>query len=109
MSTELKAKASALRSTVQTPARQPPQDEGRRLATLQRSDSEQVRLSWCEWNGRPFVNLRQWKRDASGGWWPSKDKGLTIKIRELADLADGIEEALDLALELQEEKGERRA
>lgn len=104
---DLKAKAAALRATVQAPARQPPQDEGRRLATIQRSESEEVRLSWCEWNGKPFVNLRLWTRDASGGWWPSKDKGMTVKVRELADLADGIGEALDLALELQAQKGGR--
>lgn len=94
-SSDLRGKAAAVRETLRP--RTAPQDTGRRLATLRRSESEEVRLSWNEYQGRPFLQLRLWTRDSSGQWWPSKDKGLSLKVRELPDLADGLAEALDLA------------
>jgi hypothetical protein len=46
--------------------------------------------------GRNFLSLRVWNR-REGGWWPDKEKGLTVRLRELADFADGVAKAVELA------------
>ena len=71
---------------------------GSRLhASIARGDDEELRLSWAEYNGRHFLNLRIWKKDDSGAWWPEKGKGCTVRVRELADFADGVAKVVDLA------------
>ena len=84
----------------QLPQRQTnaPEEQGHRVATIRRSRDEELRISWCEYEGRPYVNLRMWKLGEDGStWWPVKEKGLTIRIRELPDLADAVAELLNLA------------
>jgi Transcriptional Coactivator p15 (PC4) len=79
----------------------PPQDLGRRLLTLPRGQDEELRLSLDAYEGHPFLNVRIWTRDADGrGWWPSK-RGVTFKLRELADVAEALAEALDLLADYQ--------
>jgi hypothetical protein len=75
----------------------PPAENGRRIATLKRSDNEEVRVNWSEFEGKPFLSLRFWKRGDDGQWWPDGKRGISIRIRELPDLAAAIAEALDLA------------
>lgn len=82
--------------------RQPPQETGERLATLPRGDREELRVSWDVFRGgdgqeRPFLSLRVWQRDADGGWWPVKGKGIAIRVRELAGVGEGIIKAIDRA------------
>jgi hypothetical protein len=72
-----------------------PVDTGERLATLERSDSEQVRVSWAEYEGKPFLSIRLWTRGADGQWWPDKTKGITVRVRELATFAEGVAAALE--------------
>ena len=74
-----------------------PVDNGKRLATIARGDSEELRVSWSEYEGRPFLNLRVWKRDSGGAWWPDKAKGLSVRVRELADFVEGVAAAVDEA------------
>jgi hypothetical protein len=39
-----------------------------------------------------------WKLGEDGQqWWPVKEKGLTVRIRELPELADAVAELLELA------------
>ncbi len=75
----------------------PPAENGRRIGMIQRSADEEVRVNWSEYEGRPYVSLRLWKRDDQGQWWPDAKRGMSIRIRELPDLAAAIAEALDLA------------
>lgn len=75
----------------------PPQENGRRLATIDRSETEQIRVNWSEFEGKPFLSIRMWKRGDDGGWWPDGKRGISIRVRELPELVDGIAEALDLA------------
>ena len=79
----------------------PPEDTGRRLATCPRGKNEKLRISWCEYEGNPYLNLRIWKCDRfPRGWWPDK-RGIAIWVRELPDLAEALAAALDLAAEHQ--------
>src|SRR5207248_540653 len=83
----------------------PPQENGRRLATIGRSKDEELRVNWSEYEGKPYLSIRLWTRDDSGGWWPSKTVGCTVRLRELPDVADAIAEALGLAEEHQSNRG----
>lgn len=97
----LGAKAAALRTATAPsearPTRDAPVDRGERLATLPRSDSEEVRVSWDSYEGRPYLSIRLWTRNARGEWWPDKAKGITVRVRELADFAEGVGAALERA------------
>jgi hypothetical protein len=99
---DIRERAERLRQ--QLPPRRaatPPPENGRRLGTVNRSPTEELRVNWSEFEGRPFVSLRWWKRGDDGGWWPDSKRGLSVRIRELPDLAAAIAEALDLAEENQ--------
>jgi hypothetical protein len=78
----------------------PPPEHGRRLATIPRpKDDEELRISWCEYEGHPYLSVRFWCRGDDGQFWPDKHRGFSIRVRELADFADAIAEALGLAEE----------
>lgn len=97
--TDLRQKAATVREMFTDRSRpSAPEDTGRRLATLQRpKDNGELRISWSEYEGKPFVSVRLWTRDPNGHFWPHKEKGFTVRLHELADVADAIAEALDLA------------
>ena len=98
---DLRGRAARLRGQLPpTPAGgHPPEDTGRRLATCPRGKKEELRISWCEYEGNPSLDLRIRKRDPHGrGWWPDK-RGIAIRVRELPDLAEALAAALDLAAE----------
>ena len=93
---DLRAGAERLRQS--HPAaqhRQPPEDRDHRLATLSRGADVQVRVSLGDYEGHKYLNIREWTCDGGGGWWPSK-RGLTIRVRELPDFADGVAQAIEL-------------
>ena len=77
-----------------------PEENGVNLATIPRRDGDQLRVSWAEYQGRNFVNVRVWTEGSDGQWWPQKDKGLTVRLAELPDFAAGIAKAVDMALEV---------
>jgi hypothetical protein len=96
----LRDAADALRQKTapKTSDRKPPEENGIRLATIPRGEDEELRLSWAEYNGRNFLNIRMWHRQESG-WWPDKSKGMTVRVHELPDFAEGIAQAIDKAKE----------
>jgi len=75
----------------------PPTENGRRIGTIERSTDEQIRVNWSEYEGKRFLSIRMWKRGDDGQWWPDGKRGMSVRIRELPDLAAAIAEALDLA------------
>ncbi len=94
---DLRDRAERLRE--QLPPRQsatPPAENGRRIGTIERSASEEIRVNWSEFEGKPFLSIRMWTQSDDGSWWPSK-KGIAIRVRELPGLAAAIAEALDIA------------
>lgn len=101
MPDDLRARAARLRDTLpgERPRAAPPEDTGQRLATLPRDERGQraeLRVSWAEYEGRPYLSLRVWTLDDGGAAWPSK-VGVTVRLRELPAVAEAIAEALDLA------------
>ena len=95
---DLKRKAQELRSTLPKNGHgTPPEDSGTRLATFQRPEGE-LRFTWNVYEGKPYLRLQLWNRSDDGSLWPVKGQGLSIKVKELPDLADGVQTALDMAL-----------
>jgi len=74
-----------------------PVENGERLATIPRRDGDELRLSWAEYNGHNFLNVRVWHRDDNDTRFPYRDKGLTVRLAELDDFAEGIQRAVKLA------------
>ena len=95
----LTQKANQLRSTIpKTGGGKAPEDTGVRLATFQRPEGE-LRLSWNVYEDRPYLRFQLWSKSDDGSFWPVKGSGLTIKVKELPDLAEGVQKALDMALQ----------
>jgi hypothetical protein len=89
------AAASRARQPQRTDAPAGLPDEGFQVATLMRSETEQVRVRIVTFNGgAPFMRLQVWTKGSDGGWWPSKGKGMTVRLRELPDLAEGLVRAM---------------
>jgi hypothetical protein len=64
----------------------PPTDNGRRLATLARGNDAELRVTLSEFQDRPYCALRIWERGTDGHLWPARNKGLSVRISELADV-----------------------
>ena len=79
------------------PAREAPVENGKRLATLYRGHAEEMRVNWAEFNGHPFLNLRVWRCGLDGIWRPDRERGCSVKVRELASLSEAVQVALELA------------
>jgi hypothetical protein len=97
----LRSRAQALRQALpdRRPAT-PPAEQGQRLATIPRpKDDAEIRLSWCEYEGHPYLAIRFWVRGDDGQFWPDKHRGFSVRLRELADVAEAIGTALELANE----------
>jgi hypothetical protein len=78
----------------------PPVESGTRLATIDRGPDEQLRIVWAEYDGHPYVGIRLWTADRLGRWWPDRTRGLSVRIRELGQVAEAIAAAIDRAEEL---------
>lgn len=95
---ELTEKANQLRS--QPPrafSGTAPQDTGIRLSTFQKPEGE-LRFTWNVYEDRPYLRFQLWSKSDDGSYWPVKGQGLTIKVKDLPDLAEGVQKALDMAL-----------
>lgn len=68
----------------------PPREQGERLATFPRGDGEELRVNLAEYNGYPYLALRVWTAGPGGQWWPVKGKGVSIRLREVAGLAEAL-------------------
>jgi hypothetical protein len=79
------------------PKKGPPEETGRRLATCERGDLEELRIVWQEYQGHPFVNVRLWARGVDGGWYPDPRRGVALKRRELLACAHALDVAVRLA------------
>ena len=63
------------------------------LATIERSETEQLQISISEYKGRSYFNLRiHYTTDGGQTWLPTK-KGVTFAPDQLDILSEAIEEA----------------
>jgi hypothetical protein len=97
--TELREWAQGVRARNPEPRRAtPPEEQGRRLTTLRRpKDRLEIRITWSEYQGSPYLNIGVWAEGSDGQLWPQKEHGFSIRLRELPDVAEAIAEALTLA------------
>ncbi len=63
------------------------------LATIDRSDTEQLQISVSEYKGRSYFNLRIYYTTDDGATWLPTKKGVTFAPDQLDILSDAIEEA----------------
>ena len=63
------------------------------LATIERSDTEQLQISISEYKGRSYLNMRIFYTTDEGATWLPTKKGVTFTPDQLDLLADAIEEA----------------
>ena len=63
------------------------------LATIERSDTEQLQISVSEYKGRSYLNMRIFYTTDEGATWLPTKKGVTFSPEQLDLLSDAIEEA----------------
>jgi len=63
------------------------------LATIDRSDTEQLQISVSEYKGRSYLNMRIFYTTDDGASWLPTKKGVTFAPDQLDLLMDAIEEA----------------
>ena len=63
------------------------------LATIERSDTEQLQISVSEYRGKSYFNLRIFYTTDDGATWLPTKKGVTFAPEQLDILTDAIEEA----------------
>jgi hypothetical protein len=66
------------------------------VAEWQRNSREIIRVALDSYNGAPTIDLRAWWQDNEGNWRPGRS-GLTLSLKHLPALADGLTEALQQA------------
>lgn len=77
-------------------ARPGPQETGQRLATFyRRFNGEELRVNLAEYQGHAYIALRVWAPGSDGRLWPVKGKGVSIRLVEVADLADVLAEVAE--------------
>jgi len=69
-------------------------DEGKMLATIPRSATEQLQIAIKEYKGKSYLDLRIfYTTDDGANWLPTK-KGVTCSPDNLETLRDAIDEAM---------------
>ena len=64
---------------------------------MPRGDGTVFRVAWRTFEGRPFVTLAVGERGTGGAWWPAKGKAVTVRVRELGEVRDGLVKAAERA------------
>lgn len=63
------------------------------LATIERSETEQLQISVSEYNGKSYLNMRIFFTNDDGATWIPTKKGVTFTPDQLDMLSEAIEEA----------------
>jgi len=63
------------------------------LATIDRSDTEQLQISVSEYKGRSYLNMRIFYTTDEGATWLPTKKGVTFAPEQLDLLSEAVEEA----------------
>ena len=73
--------------------------EAKTLATIQRSDTEQLQISVSEFKGKSYFNLRIFYTTDEGATWIPTKKGVTFAPDQLDILDEAIQEAKAIFME----------
>jgi hypothetical protein len=77
----------------------PPPDAGQVLLTLDRTKKgegpERLQIAVKQYEGHQYLDLRIWWRKGDGTWLPSK-RGITVRMKELADVTIALTKACRL-------------
>lgn len=63
------------------------------LATIERSDTEQLQISISEYKGKSYLNMRIFYTTNGGETWLPTKKGVTFTPDQLDLLSEAVEEA----------------
>lgn len=63
------------------------------LATIERSDTEQLQISVSEYKGKSYLNMRIYYTTDDGATWLPTKKGVTFSPDQLDMLTEAIEAA----------------
>lgn len=63
------------------------------LASIERSDTEQLQISVSEYKGKSYLNMRIFYTTDEGATWLPTKKGVTFAPDQLDLLSEAIEEA----------------
>ena len=63
------------------------------LATIERSDTEQLQFSISEYKGRSYLNMRIFYTTDDGATWLPTKKGVTFAPEQIDLLEEAIQEA----------------
>ena len=73
--------------------------EAKVLATIDRTDTEQLQISVSEYRGKSYFNLRIFYTTDEGATWLPTKKGVTFAPEQLDVLEEAIQEAKQLFME----------
>ncbi len=63
------------------------------LATIERSETEQLQISLSEYKGTSYLNMRIFFTNDGGSTWIPTKKGVTFTADQLDTLTEAIEQA----------------
>lgn len=76
-------------------------EEGKLIATIPRSSTEQMQIAVKEFKGKSYLDMRIfYTTDEGANWLPTK-KGVTCSPENLVLLKDAIEEAMKEFIEVE--------
>jgi hypothetical protein len=67
----------------------PTDEQGRRLATLQRGDGREMRINLSEYQGHEYISMRLWERNHENQWWPTR-RGCSVRLKEVPTLIEAL-------------------
>ena len=73
--------------------------EAKILATIDRTDTEQLQISVSEYRGKSYFNLRIFYTTDEGATWLTTKKGVTFAPEQLDVLEEAIQEAKTIFME----------
>ena len=76
--------------------------EAKILATIDRTDTEQLQISISEYKGKSYFNLRIYYTTDDGATWLPTKKGVTVSPDNLQTLKDAVEKAMEELLTVEE-------
>ena len=92
-SEKAKAVVDTFRASMQKPKGEVEQDPGKVLASCERQDGTELRVTLKEYQGRPWIDVRIWQAAEGEKTIPTK-KGVGIRTRELPDVVEALVSAM---------------